>query len=356
MPTFQLLPDVYVPTFDMVVGYAPLPTLVAKSILDISVTEHLSPPSQFSFSLNDPKLDFIKKEGGLFTEGIRVEISLGFVGNTRRMIVGEISGLTASFPSSGPATLQVEGFDLLHRLTRGTIYRTFGGPDPNSGIPDSQIVTQIAGEASLTPSVETTPARNEPRVQNHKTDLAFLEELAGANGYYLWIDGDTLNFKSAPPTAETISLERGKTLSSFSPRLSTTGQVNAVEVRGWDPIQKQPISARVQRSGAASQALAPSGQQQVAQGTGGRSERVIESAHVRTAQDAQTIAERILNEQNQSLITGSGTSAGPPDLRVGTILDLSGIGRFDGEYLVEQVTHSIGSGGYQTSFQVKARL
>src|SRR5215467_14437908 len=140
MPQFQLLPDVYVPTFQITVDYVPLNTLIAKSILDVSVTEHLGPPSQFSFSLNDPKLQFIKKQGGLFTEGKRVEISLGFVGNTRRKIVGEISGLTATFPSSGPATVQVEGFDLLHRLTRGTINRIFGGPNPNSGIPDSQIV------------------------------------------------------------------------------------------------------------------------------------------------------------------------------------------------------------------------
>jgi uncharacterized protein len=356
MPLFQLLPDVYVPTFEMLVDGAPLNTLVAKSILDISVTEHLSAPSDFSFSLNDPNLTFINKDDGLFTEGKRVEISLGFIGNTRRMMVGQISGLTANFPSSGLATLQVQGFDLLHSLTRGTIYRTFGGPNPNSGIPDSQIVTQIAGEASLSPSVETTSNRNAPRVQNHKTNLAFLDELARENGFYLWIEGDTLNFKSEPPTADTIALERGKTLASFSPRLSTAGQVNAVEVRGWDPIQKQPISARVQRSGPAAQVLAPSGTQQVAQGTGGRSERVIENSHVRTAAEAQTLAESTLNGQNQTLISGNGTSAGPPDMRVGTILDLSGIGRFNGEYLVEQVTHSVGGSGYQTTFQVKARL
>jgi phage protein D len=353
---FQLLPDVYVPTFAMSVDNVPLNTLVAKSILEISVTEHLNPPSQFSFSLNDPKLDFIKKEGGLFTEGKRVEISLGFVGNTRRMMVGRISALTASFPSSGPATLQVEGFDLVHSLTRGTIYRTFGGPDPNSGIPDSQIVTEIAGEASLTPSVDTTPARTAPRVQNNKTNFAFLEELARENSFYFWVSGDTLNFKREPPRAQTIALERGKTLISFSPRLSTTGQVNAVEVRGWDPIQKQPISARVQRSGAAAAALAPSGQQQVAKGTGGLSERVIQEPHVRTTAEAQTIAENTLNELTQSLISGNGTSAGPPDLAVGSILELSGIGRFNGSYVVEQVTHSVGGSGYQTSFQVKARL
>ncbi|MCA1557615.1 MAG: hypothetical protein LC731_03635, partial [Acidobacteria bacterium] len=116
------------------------------------------------------------------------------------------------------------------------------------------------------------------------------------------------------------------------------------------------IRGRAERTGPAAQALAATGQQQVAQGTGGRSERVIAYAHVHTAEDAQTLAERILNEQNLSLITGSGASPGPPRIRVGTILDLSGMGRFNGEYLVEQVTHSVGAGGYEASFQVKARL
>jgi phage protein D len=349
MPQFKLLPDVYVPTFELSVGGEPLSMLIAKSILEVSVTEHLDPPGRFSFSLNDPKLEFIRKTGGLFTEGTRVEISLGFVGNTRRMIIGEISGLTANFPSSGPAMLQVEGFDLLHRLTRGTINRTF------DNLPDSQIVTQLANEAGLRSSVETTPTRDAPRSQN-RTSFALLEDLATDNGFYIWMDGETLNFKSQPPATNTISLEWGKTLSSFSPRLSTAGQVNMIEVRGWDPVQKQPITARAQRSGAAANALAPTGQQQVAMGAGGRSARTFVYTRVSSTQEAQALADGLLASQNLSLLTGSGASAGPPDLGVGSTLNLSGIGRFNGEYIVEQVTHSVGGGGYQTSFQVKARL
>jgi uncharacterized protein involved in type VI secretion and phage assembly len=129
--------------------------------------------------------------------------------------------------------------------------------------------------------------------------------------------------------------------------------VNAVEVRGWDPIQKQSFSARVQRSRAAIAELSSTGQQQLNRGTGGRSELVITDALVSSAKEAQDLAERILADRQQTVISGSGTSVGQPDLRAGTILELRGMGeRFDGSYLVTSATHTVSDGGYQTSFQV----
>jgi Bacteriophage probable baseplate hub protein len=352
MPLFQLLPDSFVPTFEMTVNFVPLPLPIARTVMDLSVTERLDPPNQFGFRLNDRQLKLIDPRAGLFTEGSRVEISFGFVGNTSKLITGEISALTADFPNSGPATLQVDGFDLLHRLTRGTCYRTFAGPTPDSGLPDSQIVTQIAGEMQLIPAVDPTPVRTEPRVQNHVTNMAFLEELAHASGFFLWVEGETLFFKRQRTTPDAIRLEWGKTLLSFSPRLSIAGQVNAVEVRGWDAIQKQSFSVRVARSDRAV-TLAPTARQRLAQGSGGRSELVVIDAPVASAQEARTYAEAMLALQQQTIVTGTGTAVGRPDLRVGTTLELRGIGRFDGSYLVEQATHTLGDSGYQTSFQVR---
>lgn len=344
MPLLELLPDIYVPTFEMKVEGRPLDQNIAKTILDLRVTEHSDPPSEFSFRLNDPKLRFINREDGFFTEGKKIEISLGYLGKTQKVILGEISGLTADFPGSGPATLEVQGFDLLHSATRGTVYRRFD-------VPDHQIVSEIASEMGLKPSVDPTQGLG-PRVQEHITNLQFLEQLAESNGYDLWVDGDTLNFKRDRPAPNTIQLEWGKTLVSFSPRLSTAGQVNAVEARGWDPKQKQSFSVRVDRSSTATGELSATGQQQLSRGSGGRSERTIRDASVSSAQEAQTFAERILLDQQQNTVTGNGTSMGKPDMRVGTLLDLKGIGRFNGKYRVQQATHTIGSRGYETSFQV----
>jgi phage protein D/phage baseplate assembly protein gpV len=357
MALSQLLPEIYVPTFELVVGNKRLEPSIAKNILEIRVTEELTPPSQFSFRLNDPKLEFVQKEGGLFTEGTRVEISIGFVGNTRKMMVGEISAIAADFPSNGPATVEVQGFDLFHGLVRGTVYRKFGGEgsSTDSGLRDSDIVSRIASEMQLGFSVDETPIRTVPWVQDNKTNLAFLEELAKTNGYFVWVDAGILYFKSQPPPRPNpIRLERGKTLLSFSPRLSTAALVNAIEVRGWDPIQKQSFSARVERSRTEASELSKTALQQIGRGAGGLSQRVVTDARVSSVREAKTLADSLLRAQEETTITGTGSSIGQPDMRAGTKLELSSVGRFDGSYIVTQVTHTVGGSGYLTSFHVNS--
>ena len=49
----------------------------------------------------------------------------------------------------------------------------------------------------LTASVDPTAVRTGRRGQHHITDLRFLEQLAEANGYFLWVDDQTLFFKKA---------------------------------------------------------------------------------------------------------------------------------------------------------------
>jgi phage protein D/phage baseplate assembly protein gpV len=350
MVSSQPLPDVYVPAFEIKVGGRKLESSIAKSIMEITVTEHLSGPSSFSFRLNDPEFELIDEETGPFTEGTRIEIHLGFVGKTRKMIVGEISALTADLPSSGPAVMEVQGFDLLHLLSRGTVYRQFGGESPGSGLPDSEIVSQIAAEMQLQPIVKKTEKRVSPRIQNNETNLDFLQRLAQLNGYVLNGDSDSIYFGPVR-TRETIPLEWRKNLVNFSPRLSTAGLVNEVIVRSWDPIRKQAILVSLTRDSANTVSLSPAGLKQVSKGSGGRSQRVIDVA-VSTFLEAKAIAESTLQNQQVTAIAGSGTCLGDPAIRAGGKLELSGIGRFTGSYFVTRVTHTMGEGGYFTSFEV----
>ncbi len=352
-----MLPKIFVPTFEMKVNGAKLPLMIARNISQVSVTQDLDPPDKFNIQFNDPELTLIDPQTGVFTEGSLVKISMGYIGNTEEMITGEISALAVNLSNSGPTTVSADGFDLLHRLSRGVHYHTFAGQKPNSSIPDSDIALKFAAEMGLKSSVDPTPARNEPRTQNYETDLAFLKKIAQENGYSLWVEGDTLYFKSQRPAPNSVQLEWGKTLTSFSPRLSISGQVNTVEVRRpADSAKKPSLSGSAQRSSKAKSLLAPTGQKQLDRGSGGQSKLVIIRASVSSAAEAKTHAEEAMSQQEQDLISGSGTCVGYPDIRVGTELQLSGIGRFDGVYVVGQATHSIGGSGYQTSFQVNRKV
>ena len=351
MALSQSLPEVYVPTFEMTVGNRRLESSLAKSIMDVTVTEHSTGPNSFSFRLNDPELALIDERKGPFTEGTRVEINMGFVDKTRKMIIGEISALSADLPSSGPATVQVQGFDFFHGLARGTVYRQFGGETPDSGLLDSEIVSRIASEMQLQSVVEPTTGRG-LRIQNNVTNLDFLVELAKLNKYFVRVDSGTLYFGKQPlKPPETIQLEWGKNLLDFSPRLSTAGLVNEVVVRGWDPIQKQRISVSMTRATEKPSLLSEAGLKQISKGSGGRSQRVVD-VPVASLLEAEALADSILRNQQATAISGSGTCLGNPTMRVGGKLELRGIGRFSGSYFVSKVTHTIGGNGYLTSFEV----
>ncbi len=348
--------DIYLPGVVIAVGGRPLEPAVAHRVTRVSVTLRLDPPSQFSFEIFDPGLTLIDPAGGPITEGAEVEISLGYEGQTHKLITGRIAVLTAEFPAEGPPVIQVDGFDLLHDLSRGTAYRVCNGPDPGSGQPDSEIIAAIAAELDLTAAVRQTPERRAPRVQNNISDLAFALELAALNGYSLWAEDRTLHFEperqaAGPP----ISLAWGKTLTSFTPRLSIAGLVDEVRVRGWDAAQKQSFEASASASGGASgqaaSRLAATGRAAIARGSGGESAIVIEDASVSSAEEASALAASTLAGLSQQVLTGDGVCAGRPDLRVGSQLELSGVGRFNGTYLVTEATHTIAA-GYQTSFQV----
>lgn len=346
--------DNNLPDFKITVNSTPLPQPIAKSVMEIIATEYMSPPNSFSVLINDPKLELIDPKNGVFTEGSRIEISLGYMNKTRKMLTGEISFVSADFSNAGATSVRLEGFDLLHRLSRGTCYRVFEGPSANSGIPDSQIVSQIASEMKLSPVVDTTPERNEPRVQEHVSNLAFVEELARLSGYYLWAEEDKLFFKNEFPAPNTIDLEWGVNLLNFNPRLSTVGLVNEVEVRGWDMKQKEGITSTAKRSSASLNEFSSTGSKQISEGSGGKSRIVVVDSRISSQEDADAYAKTLISEQQQN-ITGTGSCIGEPEIRAGTILNMKKVGRFSGEYIVEKVNHTFGSNGYHTQFQVRKK-
>src|SRR5574341_1744158 len=99
MPILDQFSSIYVPAFEMKVEGKPLSTDEAKRIIQVSVTEQMDPPNQFSFQMYDPKQEFIDTEKGKFKERALIEISIGYVNNVKKMIVGKISSITADFPN-----------------------------------------------------------------------------------------------------------------------------------------------------------------------------------------------------------------------------------------------------------------
>src|SRR5262245_56232372 len=182
----------------------------------------------------------------LFSEGSTVKIQMGYegAGPLYTTMVGEITGLEAEFTAADPFTLTVRGYDRRHRLLRGHKTRSF------VNMKDSDIVRRVAAEAGLRPQVVDTRIRLEYVLQHNQTDLDFIRGRAQRLGYEITVEDRTLHFRPPPlgaPATATLSL--GDDLAEFSPRLSTMTQVGRMEVHGWDPKQKRPITAGVGAGG-----------------------------------------------------------------------------------------------------------
>lgn len=75
------------------------------------------------------------------------------------------------------------------------------------------------------------------------------------------------------------------------------------------------------------------------------------NGRVKNQADAEKKAKAALHKKNKFEVTGSLTLVGSPDIRAAFIIQLDGFGEFSGRYMIDKVTHSVGS-GYTVALEV----
>jgi phage protein D len=132
-------------------------------------------------------------------------------------------------------------------------------------------------------------------------------------------------------------------------------------VRGADPDAEGPKQRiEVTRSwsdiGLDESLLGAPGQTAFTAATAGIRE-VIKPDDVLTMEDAIKAGDAHLRGLAATLITGSGVSVGLPELRAGRLVEIIGLGaRFSGLYRLTKTTHTFGSSGYTTAFDVRKEV
>lgn len=341
--------DVFAPAFRLWVGGMPLSPDKSLHISSISVSIQPTPPSTFTLQVSDPGHNLLNPLLSPFVEGKQVKIELGYVNHLTPLIEGEITALDVDFSEGLAASITVSGMDLSHRLSRGTTVRDFPAT-----MDVAQILRQLTAEVGLTAVVDSVEVPPAPYHQRGTTNRELINDLVKQHNLYHWVEGRTLYFKKQKRTANSLMLEFGKDLISYSASLSTVGQVNRVTVRDRNSEKGQMITGTTPPSTVLNSKLSPAGSMMVARGAGGGmgSQRVLVDTGSKSLADAQSLAKSMLRQQEQEFLTGNGSTPGNPDIRLGTRLDLRGLGRFSGIYLVTGASHTFDSSGFKTSFQV----
>ena len=325
----------------------------------------------FPTSLRIGPVDIVSKADGEFDLQNKLVLALGYAPHGLDAVFeGEITGIQATFPSSGMPTMTIVAHDYLHRLGEGSNGRGFGP------LPDFLIAMILGAENLLLASIDPTVIAASSaiaainfvfsgagRKQKGQSNLELLEEIANTYDADFWVEGDTLYLaRFLKEDSPRLTLRWGESLIDFAPRMSAVGQVAAVAMRftlreiplaflvsvGWD-FDREAVTMRILPCGVTP--TTPSGFN--------RTYTIIDRA-IASPADLVTSALTIYRDLRKRLnnrLTGTGTAIGDPRIRAGAVIRLDGMGPdFSGDYRVVSALHTISDAGYRTTFEVRKEI
>jgi phage protein D len=344
----------------VVVDGAALDEQFVAYIDQLVVDDDLHRPAMFSITLNDPRRNIIPRSG--LKPGAEVEISIVALGNTddRPLLKGDVVTVECDYDEVARQAV-VRGYSAAHRLHRGRRTRVFQDST------DDEIVRQVAEEAGLEiGEIEATSEVHEHITQANLTDWDFLMSRARPLGLDLTIADGALRFgkrgtvDDAPPEGDAEAdpaalnprnLIFGLNLRKLHGTLSAAAQVATVEVRGWDPDRKEPVTASAPaKTGAAGIKAADPARLAGLFGDPGFVDVVTP---VGSDREAEGVAAALADRIGSAFAEAEGTAIGSTALRAGVAVRISRVGEdFDGTYVLSNVRHCIDKDGYRTQFTV----
>jgi uncharacterized protein len=276
-------------------------------------------------------------DGEVLDFGKSVTVSLGPPGTERVVFDGLVSALELDLDASRTPVVAVFAEDKLMKLRMTRRMKTY------EQMSDADIAEEVASLNGLSADTAADGPTYDVVQQWNQSDLAFLRERAALVQAELWMDGDTLKFKSRPNRQGTeLTLVAGTDLIEARIRADLAHQRTSVKVSGFDASARDSIDEE-----AGSEAISA----EVSGGLTGVS--ILESSfgdrvsyRVREAalagSEARAWARAEMLRRSRSFVTVEGTTNGTPDLVVGSKLRLDQTAdAFDGDgYYVTRVTHT----------------
>lgn len=165
--------------------------------------------------------------------------------------------------------------------------------------------------------------------QQNETGLRFLNRVAHDTGRIFKIEGDTLvfyPFEDILKAGAAIEINR-RDVSSYSISDKAAGRISKCTVKWWNRKTKKLIvgsfDAGIKGGGSA-----------------------LIWAEVKDTAAAEKKAKDYITDRNKKGVEFTLNTSGDIRLQAGVTVKTIGFGRFDGEYIISEVTHTYASGGY----------
>jgi phage protein D len=346
----------------------------------LSVTEDDRQADSVSLTFPDPRMIYAD---ALF-EGSTAEVDLGYAetGQHTLMIRAIITKVELSYPQDGIPTLTLKGEDrsiLMGLEERHRRWRDRTVTDIVREVAQPYGYSRVEAQLSPDPRIGSRPL-----LQDGKTDLAFLQELAGTYHAkcFVELDDNGEEILYFIPERRIVQLRRPdrlllryrvgphSNLISFSPSFDSSyldrlREVNDVDTQG-QPVRSQeepPAEVEVWQLDPVRLALASDEDHDrimtlYEAGAGRRADLQQRLAARRPAVGEVVADQDDLESTNDSLesrrlgMSARGSTFGNIWLRAKSRVTVEGTSqRFDGEWYVSSVTHRLDSSGFKSEFQ-----
>lgn len=299
-----------------------------------------------NWGTKDSKTDFLYFDRRTLDFGKEFLIKLG----NDTLFEGRIMALEASFPEGQAPEITVLAEDRFQdlRMTRRT--RTF------DDVSDADVFRQIASDHGLNPNIDLNGPTYKVLAQVNQSDLAFIRERARSIDAEIWMEGKNLYAKSrASRNGGTLQMTHGNKLREFTATADLANQRTSVQATGWDIASKSEIKHEAEESAISGEVGSDtSGISILSSALGKRKESVAHTVPL-TSQEAQFEAEAFFKRCARRFVTACGIAETDARLRVGTYVDLQGLGSlFSGKYYVTEVKHLFdNTKGIRTQFMAE---
>ncbi|RKQ91379.1 uncharacterized protein involved in type VI secretion and phage assembly [Solirubrobacter pauli] len=339
----------HVASMQVLVNGAELDPTYRALLTEVKVVDSLTLPDMALIRITDQKGENI--DSNPLQLGAKIEIKAGQMADraTASIFKGQIAAVEPEFTPQG-VVLSARAYDEAHKLNREKKTRTF------QQMSASNMAQKVASEAGLpVGEIKSTSVVHEFFQQSNETDWAFLWRLAMMHDYEVVVADSKFNFRPANVSKGSATEVRwGDTLQTFRPRMSGIQQVNEVEVRAWDPKNKQAVVGTASSPETTSK---PGVARSAVAGDLGGGKTVVTDRPAANTAEANEIAKATLQRMADAYFEADGVARGNPAIKAGSKLKIAGVGqKFGGEFTVSSSTHSYhGHRGYQTSFQISGR-
>ncbi len=343
-----------IPQIMIKVAGAALTPSVYQRLTSVEVDDSLYLPSMATLEFDDPPESGTSPPAPLtnaatFNVGGDLEVSAKVGTATSVIFKGEITSIEPDYTMEGYTRLIVRAYDKGHRLIRVTKTRTF------LQVTDSDVISQIANEAGLQPTVDSTSVVHDYLLQHNQTNYAFIQERAERAGLVVRTSMGKLSAKKLSTFASgsaVATVTFGVELLEFRPRLSGVFQPDSYLVQGWDPASKAVFSGTAS-SATPTASIGASRGASLAGPFGASGEYGVVDVPVAQASEAQAIADARMSEARNGDIQAEGAIEGMPSVMAGTKVTVAGVGtKFNGNYLITRARHTYTlNEGYRVHFE-----